>query len=517
MVQLVKLLRGVLVLAAALLAACSGPPDAAVVRSAVQQQLDAALGPGLLTIEQFRRAGSQRLTAGAAGGDARLVYFNAQLKLTRDYDFTQWDAHNVATLANLLGAGPRGISGLKAGGNTASDLIGVYGSAVFAAADGKGWALQPSAPAPPSDGLDLAAASAKVAVVQPGPRESPLPTAAEAALDRLSSLIDGNPTSSTLPAARREAIVTAEIDAAYRAARARLARGADTLVLAGGPPGGAYAELALGLSDRAQRANVPFEQLASEGSVANLRALADGSVQFALVQNDVAHAAHAGSGRFAGAAQADLRAVASLFPEAVQLVVRADGPIRTLADLKGRRVDLGLPGSGTRANALTILAAHDMPLASLAASSGHSLDEAAKSLAAGSIDALFSTVHAPARALQQVAARTPLRWIEIPATDALRDDGLLPLTLPARTYARQLKPVPTLAATALMLTRADVEAGAVQRMLGLLFDDGGAAASDNATLAQVSRQTAREGVLIPWSAPAQAFLAAAPQRDKPAR
>jgi TRAP transporter TAXI family solute receptor len=502
-----------------LLAGCTRHPEAELVRGAVQQQLDAALGAGVLKIEQFRRAGSQPLAAAKAGEEeGRLVYFDAQLKLARDYDFTQWDALNVASLASLLGAGAKGLIGLKPGGNAAGDLIGVYGSAAFVNADGKGWALVPSAPPPVLAEVDSPAAT--VAAVRPRPREGPLPSAAELALERLASLLNPTDTASTLSAARREAIVTEELDLAYRGARARLTRSADTLVLASGPPGGAYAEMAQALSEHALHAGVHFEVLAGEGSVANVRALADDSAQFALVQNDVAAAAFAGSGRFGGAALPELRAVASLFPEAVQLVVRAGGPIRSLADLKGRRVDLGLERSGTRTNALAILAANGMPLDSLGASSASSLPDAAELLASGKIDAMFTTVHAPARALQVVAARTPLAWIDLLPTDALRASGLIPLKLPARTYARQNEPVQTLAATALMVTRDDVNAKAVQRMLSLLFDTADPRAIDSAVLSQVNRETAREGVPIPWAPGAEAFLSAArsaPPRDKPAR
>jgi TRAP transporter TAXI family solute receptor len=496
-----------------LLAGCSRQPEAELVRGAVQQQLDSALGAGVLKIEQFRRAGSQALPETKPGESGRLVYFDAQLKLARDYDFTQWDALNVASLSSLLGAGAKGLIGLKPGGNTAGDLIGVYGSAAFVDAHGKGWALVPSVPPPALAEVDSPAAA--VAAVQPRPRESPPPSAAELALQRLASLLDTNSSASTLSPTRRDAIVTEELDLAYRGARARLARAADTLVLASGPPGGAYAEMAQALGERALKADVRFEVLAGEGSVANVRALADGSAQFALVQNDVAAAALVGSGRFGGAALPELRAVASLFPEAVQLVVRAGGPIRSLADLKGKRIDLGLERSGTRTNALAILAAYDIPLDSLGATSASSLPDAAGLLASGQIDALFTTVHAPARALQVVAARLPLAWIDLLPTDALRESGLMPLKLPARTYARQNEPVQTLATAALMVTRSDVNPKAVQRMLALLFDSPDMHDIDSAVLSQVGRASAREGVRIPWAPAAEAFLAAA--RDKPGR
>ena len=499
-----------LLLAALVLAGCTRQPDAEFVREAVQQQLDAALGGRVLQIEQFRRAGSQQLS----GREGRLVYFNAQLKLMRSYDFTRWDALNVASLASLLGAGSLGIRGLKADGNPEGDLLGVYGSAAFAGVGGTAWQLLPTGPAP--ELVETESPAAAGASVRPRAKEIPEPSAAEVALERLQALFDAD-TGPTVSAAQRDAIVTEALDSAYRTAQARLARAADTIVLAGGPEGGEYAEVSRAIAERARRAGVHFETRTSEGSVGSIRLLHGGDAQFALVQSDIAAAAFAGRGRFGGAAQPELRAVASLFPEPVQLVVRASGPIKTVADLKGKRVDLGLEGSGARANALAILAANGVALETLAGSTGNTLPDAAAFLATDKIDALFTTVHAPARALQAVAARTRLAWIDLLPTDALRESGLLPLKLPARTYAGQTEPLQTLAVTGLLITRADVPALQVDAVLKLLFDSGNTQLAEGSAVSQIQRRSAREGVTIPWHPGAEAFLTQAPAEKAPAK
>jgi len=504
MVQLVIRLRWLLpwALAALALAGCARQPDAAFVRDAVQQQLDAAFGGRVLQVERFSRAGSQTLS----GREGQLVYFNAELKLQSDYNFSDWDKHNVTTLASLLGAGPKGIVGLKADGNQAGNLLGVYGSAAFVSEDGKTWKLIPTAPA-----QELVAANSPAetgASIRPRAKEIPEPSAAEVAIDQLRSLLVSKP-GATPSAAEREAIVTEAARTAYHDATARLQRVENTLVLADGPNGGVYEEVERAISERAAKTGIAFEARNSEGSLGNIRLLAGGSAQFALVQSDIAIAALHGRGRFGGAAQPDLRAVASLFPEAVQLVVRADGPIRSISDLKGQRVDVGLERSGTRANALAILTAHGVPFDTLAGTSGSTLADAAALLGAGKIDALFTTSHAPARALQTLAAKTRLAFIDILPTDALRESGLVPLKLPARTYAGQAEPVQTLAVTALLVTRADVPAGQVAAMLKLLFPAGGVQRFESSAIEQITMRSAHEGVSIPWHPAAEAFLAKA--------
>jgi TRAP transporter TAXI family solute receptor len=201
-----------------------------------------------------------------------------------------------------------------------------------------------------------------------------------------------------------------------------------------------------------------------------------------------------------------LRAVASLFPEAVQLVVRKEGSIRSVADLAGKRVDIGLDHSGSRANALAVLAAEGVAVEALASVTGSRLPDAVALLAAGKIDAIFVTMHAPARELQVAASRTRLAWIDLLPTDALKASGLMPLKLPARSYPGQNEPVQTLATVSLMVTRADVPVPQVEAMLTLLFDGRNGSRTETAAVSRIDRQTAREGVPIPWFPAADAWL-----------
>lgn len=508
MVQLVK--RALLLLALALgLAGCQRGPAADQVRTELQLQLDAALGGRVLQIESLRRAGSGSFRNDTGSG--RVVYYNAELKLMRDYDFTKWDAQSIATLAELLGAGPRGITGLQQEGNKAGDALGVYGSAAFVDQGGK-WGLVPAVQVRQAIEARLeadtgtieqaaAAAASKAARVDVLNRETP-PSALDQALARLRTLASQP---GEVSAAERERIVLAEIERATRTARSRIERAGEILTLVAAPPGGAYAEVAKALQARADVALLPLELELTEGSVANIRQLASGRADFAFVQSDIARAAFLGSGRFAGSPQGELRAVASLFPEAVQLVAHEDSGIGAVKDLVGKRVNLGPVGSGTRANALEVLAAAGVDPVSLSALD-LAPEAAAEQLAAGKIDALFFTAHAPTAVLQRLAGRTKVRWIPIPASELLLAHGLVPLTLPARTYPGQRTAVPTMAATALLVTRADVPAEKVVQIVRLLFEPR-AERIESAALSQISVRTAREGVSIPWFPAAEALLA----------
>lgn len=494
-IRLARLLAALL--AGVLLLACGRGPEPGLVREAMQEQLDAALGERVLEIRRFRPAGGAPLR----DPEGRLVYFNAQLELARDYDFTRWDAHSVATLAALLGAGPKGVIGLKAEGNAAGDAIGVYGSAAFARG-GAGWRLlarSPDASSPePSSGPAV-----DVAAVPPRAKEALPPAPLDLALAELEGLRRERP-SPPVGAAERDAILLEETERAVRAVRQRLALAETRLTLAGGPPGGAYAEFAAALSARAAAAGLSLQVRASEGSIGNLRLLRERGAQFALAQNDLARTALEGRGRFSGAPQPGLRALASLFPEPIHLVATAKAGIGTVADLLGKRVNLGPEGSGTRANALAVLAAHGLSPDALEHAGELPLGDAAAALAAGRIDAMFGTIHAPARDFQRAAVRGSVVFVPIEPSPALVEAGLVPLTLPSRTYPGQAAPVPTLAATALLVTRDDVTDAQVDAMLALAFERSEGAST--AAVSQIAPRTARQGVMIPWHPRAEAYL-----------
>jgi TRAP transporter TAXI family solute receptor len=480
-------------------AGCARGPDGDAVREAIQSQLDAALGGRVLTVKSLVPAGSVPLS----GRDGRLKYFNAGLEFARDYDFTNWNAHSVSSLAALLGAGPKGVLGLKEGGNRAGDTLGIYGTAAFEK-QGDRWELVALAQQPAATTAEVPVA-ARIAAMQPLPHEVSPPSPVQAEYAKLGELLT-LPRSPGVTESDREAILVEEFQRTHREARLRLEQKAEEITVAGGPPGGAYEETLAALDARGTATGIALTTLPSEGSVGNIRLLNDRRAQFALVQNDIAQNAYAGTGRFAGAPQRDLRVVASLFPETIQLVTKAKTGISSAADLKGKRVGLGPTGSGTRANALAILAANGSPEDALGATFAGALTVATRALAEDRIDAFFITVHAPAPELQRLAAATPLAWVPIGPSRELLASGLVPITMPPKTYAGQTTPIPTLAATALVVTRDDVPPTQVERMLLLLFE--GKHPVRSAAVSRIAIRTAREGVNLPWSPVADAWLAA---------
>ncbi len=178
---------------------------------------------------------------------------------------------------------------------------------------------------------------------------------------------------------------------------------------------------------------------ATDGSVANLAAIAEGRFNSALAQADVVHWAYSGEGPLQGQGEnTALRAIANLYPESVHLVARRDSGISAVADLKGRAVSLDTAGSGTRADAELILAAFGLGKDDIVPIYA-SLDRAADMIEAGEIDALFFVGGYPAPGVNALAALDLITLVPIdgPPAQALRETHLFfsPDRIPSNAYA----------------------------------------------------------------------------------
>ena len=158
--------------------------------------------------------------------------------------------------------------------------------------------------------------------------------------------------------------------------------------------------------------------VASNGSVANVNAIASGSMQSAFTQSDVAYWAYSGTGIYDGRPKVDvLRAIANLYPESFHLVVRKGSGIKTMADLKGKRMSVDEPGSGTLVDARLILAAYGLTEKDIKAEYLKP-QQAADKLRDGALDAFFSVGGWPLGAIAELAATTGIDLVPIDGPEA---------------------------------------------------------------------------------------------------
>jgi hypothetical protein len=168
------------------------------------------------------------------------------------------------------------------------------------------------------------------------------------------------------------------------------------ITIGSGSTTGVYFPVATGMAKLVNDANVGIRANARStgGSVANINAIAAGEFEMALAQNDIAYYAYQGCciPAFEGKAVKGIRALAALYPEVIHIVARADAGIRTVADLKGKRVVVGDVGSGTEQNARQVLEAYGLRFEDLGQAIRVSATQGIQLMQDKRADALFYTV-----------------------------------------------------------------------------------------------------------------------------
>ena len=210
----------------------------------------------------------------------------------------------------------------------------------------------------------------------------------------------------------------------------------------------------------------------SGGSVANVRALARGEIEAGLVQADVAFHALKGKGPFSGESIPSLQAIASLYPERLQVLVRRDAGIHHIKDLKKKAVSLDESGSGTLAAMRIVLEFHGLTETDL--NPVYLKPEfTIESLARHRLDGITLMSGTPARAIADIIgpefSLVPIEP-EITATIHQAYPYFLPGVIPAETYPG-IPEIPTLEVYALLLVREDVDETLVYELTKSLWSD----------------------------------------------
>jgi TRAP transporter TAXI family solute receptor len=249
----------------------------------------------------------------------------------------------------------------------------------------------------------------------------------------------------------------------------------------------------------------------SNGSVANVNAIAGGAAESGFSQADVASWAFNADGVWSGRpAVKGLRLIANLYPESVHIVARKGSGIRTVADLKGKRVALDEPGSGTLINARAILAAYGLKDSDLRPEYIKP-NQAGDKMKDGALDAFFFTGGAPAGAIAELAsagAGIELIPIDGDVAERLRKSSgfFAPDVIPADTY-KGVPAVKTLAVGAQWVTSEKADPAVVYEIVKRLYSDEGqrAMAAGHAKGKYITLQNAVQGAGIPFHPGAEKF------------
>ena len=295
---------------------------------------------------------------------------------------------------------------------------------------------------------------------------------------------------------------------------------AERYVMVSGGQAGVYYPTAGATARLAQKAdpNLRLDVQTSGGSVANARLLHNGDAHFALIQNDIAAYARAGDKMFVDdGTMPEIRGVAALYPEHIQIVARAAADIESISDLAGKRVAIGAIGSGTEANALQILEAHGLSEDDLGQVQRLKAGESRDYLQDGRIDAAFFTFGVGTAAIQELAMVSDITFVPVAGDGRAALIDAYPFyreaVIPAGAYqqaeagdaAVPSADVPTVSVMATLVARDDVPAAAVENVLRGIFDHLDQFKQTHPRLRAVNRADAQGNLTIPAHAGATAF------------
>lgn len=270
------------------------------------------------------------------------------------------------------------------------------------------------------------------------------------------------------------------------------------------PFGGAMAQI---FNSKIENMNVTAQ--ATGASVENLKLIGKKEAELAIVQNDMTDYAYNGIEAFKDGKIENVRAIATLYPEVIQIVASGDSGINTLQDIKGKKFSVGAPGSGVEANARQILDVLGMTYNDFSANY-LSFSESADSLKDKHIDGFLFMSGIPNAAIQDTATTSTLKFISIP-DNIIKDlttkyPFFTEFIIPAGTYKGQTSDVKTVAAKATLVVGAEVAEKVVYDLTKALFENQPELAQAHAKGQELKLENAVQGISVPFHAGAEKYF-----------
>ena len=212
------------------------------------------------------------------------------------------------------------------------------------------------------------------------------------------------------------------------------------------------------------------------GSVYNLRTIRAGALDMAIVQSDWQYHAYHGTSKFKDVgADMELRAVFSIHPEPFTVVARKDSGIRNFAELKGKRVNVGNPGSGQRGTMEVVMGALGWTMDDFSVASELKSSEQSKALCDNKIDAMVFTVGHPSGSIKEAMTLCDAVLVTVtgPAIDKLVKDNdyYRVATVPGGLYRGNPNDIKTFGVGATFVTSAAVSSDLMYTIVKSVFED----------------------------------------------
>ena len=268
--------------------------------------------------------------------------------------------------------------------------------------------------------------------------------------------------------------------------------------IATGGTAGTYYPIGGAIAEVLNKNGINASAQSTGASVANINMLKDKQVELAIVQNDITYYAVNGEEMFKDSGKVEnLKGIASLYPETCQFIVREDSGIKTISDLKGKRVAVGAAGSGAEANARQILEAYGITYDDVD-EQFLSFAEGSYAIKDGTVDAAFVTAGYPTASVQDVASQNKIRLLPIGDEQikilAEKYPFYTKTTIPAGTYQGFDEEVTSVSVMAILVANDKIDAALGEKLTKAIFDNVDKIAAAHSAGKNITKATALEAM-----------------------
>ena len=301
---------------------------------------------------------------------------------------------------------------------------------------------------------------------------------------------------------RRTVVLGAAGSAAFAFAPLAFAQQKFVNVLTGGQSG-VYYPMGVALSQIWGKAlpDAKVTVQATKASAENLNLLQAGRGEIAFTLGDSLSDAWKGDKEAGFAAPlTKLRTVAGIYPNYIQIVASGDSGIKTLADLKGKRISVGAPKSGTELNARAVLKAAGLAYSDFAKVEYLAFGESVELMKNRQLDVTLQSAGLGVASIRDLASSVPIVIVPIPPEVVAKvgDAAYQPATIPANTYTGQTADVPTIAIRNFLVSHEGVSADAVYAMTKAMFDNLPTLVAAHNAAKGIKLETATTGTSVPF-------------------
>jgi len=237
------------------------------------------------------------------------------------------------------------------------------------------------------------------------------------------------------------------------------------------------------------------------GSVYNINTIKNGELDFGIAQSDVVYQASKGTGKFESKQVGKLKSVMAIYPELLTLVTRKDAKIDTLADVKGKRINLGNPGSGNEATALTLFAESGIKKSDLSFAGALKASEMPDALRDNKIDGYFYMVGHPTANIKDASNSVDVKITPLTGSNV---DGLIKkypyfakADVPGGIYKGNPEGTPTFGVKAVLVTSDDVSEKAVYTVVKAILENFDKFKKLHPAYANITKKSLLDGLSAP--------------------